>query len=1001
MRKTWKSLTALALSAAMVFSNSALVVNAEEVQPEKAVSDIEQPEKVEAVTPEENSQRMEDIKEEIQDSKQETDEQNKVLPEAQERVEETAQESEKLEDKKETAVKEDKLKSVDETTEEGSETTDTTDTMRYSLDFDYEKLPEDMLVHESVVLDADTFSVWDNENDEETADYQLVIQTTDVWPENNTARASVNEDRKSITVTSGGEAGSINLEVIAKIGDKKTNSIYVGINISDIYYTLKAPKINNINVGETLDLNTIPWALTKTYKEADEKKEVAVDMAKEGITLKMVCYDTDTSWETTDKETGPLPEIVRNSSNSVSICVEAYDKEDILLAQTYIAFENIYYLMDIRYSYGYENLYPDAPLTLEAYEFKNEYEDNNMPLPEGCTYEWAVDESELSDGASVQWEKGKDEKSMVITGSLSETDANVYQIPVTLTVKRDGEYLTEATGWLELKNSTFSRYDSFFSNGTALLGVEHAVKRIGGYLESAEYPAGNDTFANITNIESGNPDIMSVSKSGNEWRILAKKDGTVDITFTVDADVLIGKTFTETVKVVREQCDIRIEAKNGVNRILPGETIGFDIVYAWEKYVEDETGGWVEDKNIKDLILDWKISELVYDETIDDNVPGEAATDLSCAVDSKNPEILRVTADKNVDLGGEYGRSVCIGVEAYEKAEDGTKGKLLFKNDDLQWLSIGNQDYRIIAGDIYAHPGDKISTNSISAVLKHYTVDSPNGTVVKDAKIVVDYLDEEFAVYDAKKGMITIKENALEQFSESIILKSWIGLYESKYEESGGLNVLIHRPQWSAWKTSRPANTSAPEQQTRTCSICKKSETRTVGSKLTPYLNLTANSLKMKVKQKTTAFKVTGMAKGDYVKSVVSSNKKVLKVSGVKSNGTFKLSAQKKKGTAKLTITTAYGAKKTIKVTVQSKAVKTTKISGLSKKVTLKKGKTVKLKPVIAPVTSQDKITYKTSNKKVATVSKKGVVKGKKAGKAKITVKSGSKKYTVTVVVTK
>ena len=61
----------------------------------------------------------------------------------------------------------------------------------------------------------------------------------------------------------------------------------------------------------------------------------------------------------------------------------------------------------------------------------------------------------------------------------------------------------------------------------------------------------------------------------------------------------------------------------------------------------------------------------------------------------------------------------------------------------------------------------------------------------------------------------------------------------------------------------------------------------------------------------------------------------------------------------------------------------------------------MKLKPVIAPVTSQDKITYKISNKKVATVSKKGVVKGKKAGKAKITVKSGSKKYTVTVVVTK
>ena len=997
MRKTWKSLTALALSAAMIFSNSALVVNAEEVQPEKAVSDIEQPEKVEAVAPEENSQKTEDTKEEIQDSKQETDEQNKVLPEAQGISEEAAQKSEKPEDKKETAVEEDKLKSVDETTEEDSETTDTTDTMRYSLECDYEKLPEDMLVHESVVLDADTFSVCDDEKEEEVTNYQLEIQNLEVYPENSIAKASVNADGKSITVTSGEESGYISFEVIAKIGDKKTDSIYVGINISDVYYTLKAPKINNINVGETLDLNTIPWVLTKTYKEAGEKKEIAVDMTKEGITLKINQYDTDTSWETTEKETGPLPEVVRNSPDYMLINIEAYDKDDDFLADISIRFEYIDYSMWIKCSYGYGSLYPDAPLTLETYETG----DGNMPLPEDCTYEWTVDDSQLFDGASAQWKESEDGKNLVITGSLSETNEKVYWIPITLIVKRGSEDLVETSYELELKNSAFSRYDSFFSNGTALLGVEHAVKRIGGYLESAEYPAGNDTFANITNIESGNPDIMSVSKSGNEWRILAKKDGTVDITFTVDADVLIGKTFTETVKVVREQCDIRIEAKNGVNRILPGETIGFNIVYTWEKYVEDETGGWVEDKNIKDLILDWKILELVYDETIEDEIPGEAVTDLSCTVDSKNPEVLRVTADKNVDLGGEYGRSVCIGVEAYEKAEDGTKGKLLFKNDDLQWLSIGNQDYRIIAGDIYAHPGDKISTNSISAVLKHYTVDSLNGTVVKDAKIVVDYLDEEFAVYDAKKGMITIKENALEQFSESIILKSWIGLYESKYEESGGLDVLIHHPKWSAWKTSRPASTSAPEQQIRTCSVCKKSETRTVGSKLTPYLNLTANSLKMKVKQKTTAFKVTGMAKGDYVKSVVSSNKKVLKVSGVKSNGTFKLSAQKKKGTAKLTITTAYGAKKTIKVTVQSKAVKTTKISGLSKKVTLKKGKSVKLKPVIAPVTSQDKITYKISNKKVATVSKKGVVKGKKAGKAKITVKSGSKKYTVTVVVTK
>lgn len=47
------------------------------------------------------------------------------------------------------------------------------------------------------------------------------------------------------------------------------------------------------------------------------------------------------------------------------------------------------------------------------------------------------------------------------------------------------------------------------------------------------------------------------------------------------------------------------------------------------------------------------------------------------------------------------------------------------------------------------------------------------------------------------------------------------------------------------------------------------------------------------------------------------------------------------------------------------------------------------------------KVTWSTSNKKVATVSKSGVVTGKKAGKATITAKAGSKKFTCKVTVKK
>ena len=63
------------------------------------------------------------------------------------------------------------------------------------------------------------------------------------------------------------------------------------------------------------------------------------------------------------------------------------------------------------------------------------------------------------------------------------------------------------------------------------------------------------------------------------------------------------------------------------------------------------------------------------------------------------------------------------------------------------------------------------------------------------------------------------------------------------------------------------------------------------------------------------------------------------------------------------------------------------------------KGKvTVSVKSV-TPSDASKSVTWKSSNTKIATVSSKGVVKGLRAGKAKITVKSGKQKITITVTV--
>ena len=194
------------------------------------------------------------------------------------------------------------------------------------------------------------------------------------------------------------------------------------------------------------------------------------------------------------------------------------------------------------------------------------------------------------------------------------------------------------------------------------------------------------------------------------------------------------------------------------------------------------------------------------------------------------------------------------------------------------------------------------------------------------------------------------------------------------------------------WQTVSTATVFAPEQQRRTSNKGRQ-ETRTVGSKLTPTIKLNARSIRLKKKQSTTKVQVSGLAAGDRVQSWTTSNKKVATVT---SRG--KITA-KKTGKARIIITLASGKKAVVNVTVQKTAVKTTKISGLKRSVVLKRRQKLTLKPVISPITSVEKVTYKTSNKKVATVSSRGVITAKKKGTAKITVKSGKKTYTVTVKV--
>ena len=150
----------------------------------------------------------------------------------------------------------------------------------------------------------------------------------------------------------------------------------------------------------------------------------------------------------------------------------------------------------------------------------------------------------------------------------------------------------------------------------------------------------------------------------------------------------------------------------------------------------------------------------------------------------------------------------------------------------------------------------------------------------------------------------------------------------------------------------------------------------------------TTTTLTLRVKQ--------NYKSGGKIKSVRTTNKKIVKV-----DKKGKITG-KKAGKATVTITYTNGSRRIFRVKVQKGIVKTTAVSVNKRNIILaRKGKSFQLKVTLTPVTSQQKVTYKSSNSKVAAVNSKGKIVAKKKGTATITVKSGNKKITCKVKVKK
>lgn len=204
---------------------------------------------------------------------------------------------------------------------------------------------------------------------------------------------------------------------------------------------------------------------------------------------------------------------------------------------------------------------------------------------------------------------------------------------------------------------------------------------------------------------------------------------------------------------------------------------------------------------------------------------------------------------------------------------------------------------------------------------------------------------------------------------------------------------------YGTWKTTKAATVLKTGTKVRTCNACGAKETQTI-AKLKPTIKLNVKTIPLRVGKSTSVVKVASMGAGDYITSWKSSNPQIVSV-----NNKGVITA-KKVGTATITVKLKSGISASVKVKTRNAKVTTTKLTVSAKGVTLKnksltlkKGSTCTLTAKVTPLTSENKVSFSSSKKSVATVSPSGKVTTKKKGKTKITVKSGEMKVVLTVTV--
>lgn len=579
-------------------------------------------------------------------------------------------------------------------------------------------------------------------------------------------------------------------------------------------------------------------------------------------------------------------------------------------------------------------------------------------------------------------------------------------------------------------------------------------KKIAVYAENKDYPDGNSITLAIKDIqvaqqspdfETASSNVFTVKQEGNDIKVIAENCGTATLEYTVILPYGGEKKFTLEKTVVQHIYQCNVWTSTGNSYLLPNEELKLESE-VWHKYYDAALKDAVWEKlDAGEYTVSYQSrSEEIVSVTQDGTVKakGQSGTETSIDVTWKIPqgkEVLERSSSIWIMIEDSYTQ---VSAKPLTVAPGETVEKIAceWKKFDLEHkdgvAEVGDITYQLNSTDRNikineartgftvapdAQDGKKISI-WISAIKtnKNGMESRANGTFFLN---ICQHNFTQKSIIPAtctKAGSRTLECSKCHTVTKTETVPAtghkagnWAttkaatctaaGTQTQKCTSCGTVVGTKEIPaaghSFGAWKQTKAPTALKKGIKTRTCSVCKAKETQET-KKLKAIIKLNATSIPLQVKKSTTAVKVTAKSKGDSIKSWKSSKPKIASVT---SKGKI---TGKKVGTAKIKVTLKSNISATVTVKVQKKAVTTKKLAVTGKsikknKLTLKRKKSVTLKVTRTPVTSTEKITYKSSNNKIATVSKKGKITAKKAGKAKITVKSGKKKVTIHVTVKK